>query len=138
MYVFKAKILLIFFNYTIEIYIFVVNKFKILIMNKLICAITIIVIMVSCKNENESVDSNIKKERAKMEKMTVKIKGMTCAIGCAKTIENKLNELEGVQKAKVDFNSKLATIEYDGSIHSKESLVKFIQGIADGKTYKVE
>ncbi|QCV57158.1 heavy-metal-associated domain-containing protein [Flavobacterium columnare] len=86
-------------------------------MNKLICAITIIVMMVSCKNENESVDSNIKKERAKMEKMTVKIKGMTCAIGCAKTIENKLNELEGVQKAKVDFNSKLATIEYDGSIH---------------------
>ncbi|MCJ1807222.1 MULTISPECIES: heavy-metal-associated domain-containing protein [Flavobacterium] len=107
-------------------------------MNKIICAITLVIMMISCKNERQSVDSKIKKELVKTEKMTVKIKGMTCAIGCAKRIENKLNELEGVQKAKVDFNSKLATIEYDGSIHSKESLVKFIQGIADGKTYKVE
>jgi len=28
---------------------------------------------------------------------------MTCAIGCAKTIETKLAKMDGVQKATVDF-----------------------------------
>ncbi|POR28777.1 hypothetical protein BWK58_03020 [Flavobacterium columnare] len=113
-----------------------------LIMNKLFCLITTMLIVISCKNTNETMnsnsESNIKTEQTKAKKITLKINGMTCAIGCAKTIENKLNELDGVLKAKVDFDSKLATIEYDSSIHSKQSLIKIIENVADGKTYKVK
>ncbi|WP_317044281.1 heavy-metal-associated domain-containing protein, partial [Flavobacterium davisii] len=125
-----------------NMYIFVTDNLKIEIMNKLFCMIATTVILIGCKEENKATysnsESNVQKELAKIEKTTLKIKGMTCAIGCAKTIENKLNELDGIQKAKVDFNTKLATIEYDKTIHTKESLARFIESVADGKTYKVE
>src|SRR4051812_31373764 len=35
---------------------------------------------------------------AKMETASFNIEGMTCAMGCAKTIEKKLSEMDGVQK----------------------------------------
>ena len=62
---------------------------------------------------------------------------MTCALGCAKTIEKELSALEGVQKANVDFDNKKATIEFDASKQTPEALVKIVEATADGKTYKV-
>ena len=62
---------------------------------------------------------------------------MTCAIGCAKTIEKQLSETEGVQKASVDFDNKLAKVSFDASKLTPESLVKIVEATADGKTYKV-
>jgi len=41
----------------------------------------------------------------KPETASFKIEGMSCAIGCAKTIEKELSEMDGVQKASVDFES---------------------------------
>ena len=43
------------------------------------------------------------------------IDGMTCAMGCAKTIENKLKSMEGVISAEVDFEKTVASIEFDQS-----------------------
>lgn len=97
----------------------------------------------SCKKEAETavaasgVNTKAKAPVADAKKASMKIDGMTCAIGCAKTIENKLSGLDGVQKATVDFEKKEATIEYDGAVQSVESLTKTIEGVADGKTYKV-
>lgn len=71
------------------------------------------------------------------ETASFNIEGMTCAMGCAKTIENKLVNLNGVQKATVDFDAKTATIEYDGTIQTTESLVKVVEATGDGTTYKV-
>jgi len=65
------------------------------------------------------------------------IEGMTCAIGCAKTIEEELTELDGVQEAKVDFDKKLATVTFDKTVQTPESLTKVVQDTGDGKTYKV-
>ncbi|AIJ37629.1 heavy-metal-associated domain-containing protein [Flavobacterium psychrophilum] len=62
---------------------------------------------------------------------------MTCAIGCAKTIENKLVSLDGVQKATVDFDKKMAIIQYDATVQTPEKLVQTVEAVADGKTYKV-
>lgn len=50
------------------------------------------------------------KEVAKAE---FTINGMTCAMGCAKMIEKKLAGMDGVKSAKVDFDNKLAIVEYD-------------------------
>jgi len=62
---------------------------------------------------------------------------MTCAVGCAKTIQEELTELDGVQEAKVDFDKKLATVTFDKTVQTPESLTKVVQETGDGKTYKV-
>lgn len=99
-------------------------------------------VFVSCKKETATAETNHKvqvdkKEVANAQTTTMKIDGMTCAMGCAKTIENKLAGLEGVQKATVDFDKKMATIEYDPAIQTPEKLSTTIEEVADGKTYKV-
>lgn len=73
----------------------------------------------------------------KLEKATFTIEGMTCAIGCAKTIEKQLTETNGVQDATVDFEKKEANVSFDNSIQSPESITKIVEGTADGETYKV-
>lgn len=105
--------------------------------------------IVSCKNETETktttpeaaiaVTPKEKKpiEAANLQTANMAIEGMTCAMGCAKTIEKKLAESEGVEKATVDFDKKLATISFDKTVQNPESLTKIIEGVADGKTYKV-
>ena len=74
---------------------------------------------------------------SKPEKATFTIEGMTCAIGCAKTIQEKLASLEGVQNASVDFDKKLAKVEFDASIQTPELLLKAVEETGDGKTYVV-
>ncbi|WP_052201443.1 heavy-metal-associated domain-containing protein [Flavobacterium psychrophilum] len=77
-------------------------------------------IFVSCKKENtvsktektsvtttiSKTDSSISRSKQAKQTTSFNIEGMTCAIGCAKTIENKLVSLDGVQKATVDFDKK--------------------------------
>lgn len=97
-------------------------------------------LFVSCKKETEASKAETAtatKEIANVEKTSFTIDGMTCAVGCAKTIETKLAGLEGVQKATVDFDKKTATIEYDATVQTPEKLVETVEAVADGKTYKV-
>jgi Cu+-exporting ATPase len=56
---------------------------------------------------------------------------MTCAIGCAKTIEKKLAKMDGVKSAKVDFEKKLAQVEYDESIINTVSLENTVTKASD-------
>ena len=74
----------------------------------------------------------------KIETASFDISGMTCAMGCAKTIEENLSKVDGVQKATVDFETKTATVEYDNGKQSPEKLIEVVEKSADGKTYKVE
>lgn len=98
-------------------------------------------IFVSCKNESNDIKTENKVASsivaAKAERTTFNIEGMTCAMGCAKTIETKLSSLEGVQKATVDFEKKTATVEYDVAKQSPEKIVEVVEAVADGQTYKV-
>lgn len=73
----------------------------------------------------------------KLETASFTIDGMTCAIGCARTIEKELSETNGVQKAAVDFDKKTATVAFDSSQQTPENLTKIVEATADGKTYKV-
>lgn len=89
------------------------------------------------KTENAAVASTETAAPAKLETASFSIEGMTCAIGCAKTIEKELSGMEGVQKATVDFEKKTATVEFDANKQTPETLVKTVEATADGKTYKV-
>ena len=74
---------------------------------------------------------------ANLQKASFTIEGMTCAIGCAKTIQEELSGLEGVQTATVDFEKKLATVSFDKTKQTPESLTKIVQATGDGKTYTI-
>jgi Cu+-exporting ATPase len=63
------------------------------------------------------------------------IEGMTCAMGCAKTIEKKMAKLEGVKSAKVDFDSRIAMVEYDEAKVTPTTLEEVVKKAGD--TYSV-
>ena len=102
-------------------------------------------LIVSCKNNNSKSDetatkSDAKKEIAaavKPETASFTIDGMTCPEGCAKTIEKNLSEMDGVQNAKVDFDKKLATVNFDLEKLKSKDIVKAVEAIGDGQSYKV-
>ncbi len=74
---------------------------------------------------------------AKPETASFKIEGMTCSMGCAKTIESKLSQMDGVQKVTVDYDKKEANVEFDAAVLSPEKLTKAVESTGDGETYKV-
>ncbi len=94
-------------------------------------------ILVSCK---KGVEKNEKKinDIAINQTATVwlAISGMTCEIGCAKTIQSKLSKTEGVIEAKVVFKDSIVTIKYEPNKVSTDDLTSFIDGIAGGNLYK--
>lgn len=101
------------------------------------------ILFFSCKKTEEKVttDSDISKKEiitiVKPETATFSIEGMTCAIGCAKTIEEKLAAMDGVQKATVDFDKKTATVAFDVSKQTLDELLNAVETTGDGKTYVV-
>ncbi|AXO80994.1 heavy-metal-associated domain-containing protein [Olleya aquimaris] len=103
----------------------------------------------SCKNEAQpevktapaSTSTKVETKKAinpnaKLAKAEFKIEGMTCAMGCAKTIEKKMAKMEGVKSAVVDFDRELAMVEYDEAIVTPASLETTVTSVAD--TYKVK
>jgi len=110
--------------------------------------VVVMLIIVACKNETEpevktvevkvtskSVTPTID-ENATFAKVEFGVEGMTCAMGCAKTIEKKIAKMEGVRSAKVDFEKRLAMVEYDEAKVSPESLEETVVSVADA--YKVK
>ena len=107
------------------------------------------VLFVSCKQKTEEAEKIIpqnqteapkeKKEIApeNLQAATFKIEGMTCAMGCAQTIQDELTALDGVEVAKVDFDNKLATVTFDKTVQNQSSLTQIVQATGDGTTYKV-
>ena len=91
------------------------------------------------KETAETAAPKVKKEiaAANLQTASFSVEGMTCAVGCAKTIQEDLTALDGVQKATVDFDTKLATVTFDKTVQTPEKLTKVVEAAADGKTYKV-
>jgi len=105
-------------------------------------------LFVGCKEKSTEAVSDsatetqapkVKKEiaAANLQTASFTIKGMTCAIGCAKTIQEELNGLDGVQTATVDFEKESATVSFDKTILTPEKLTKVVEATADGKSYTV-
>jgi periplasmic mercuric ion binding protein len=88
---------------------------------------------------SETETPKVKKEiaAANLQTASFTIKGMTCEIGCAKTIQEELNGLDGVKTAAVNFEKESATVSFDKTVLTTEELTKVVEATADGKTYTV-
>lgn len=111
-----------------------------------ILTICLFVTLSACKNETPEIKTieteeiasvvsteNPYKDYAKLE---FNVEGMTCAMGCAKTIEKKIAKLDGVRFVNVDFDKKLAMVEFDSEKLSSEDFTKTVNSVSD--VYKVE
>ena len=101
-------------------------------------------IAMNCKNEAKpevktvEIETEITNEldpNATYAKAEFTIEGMTCAIGCAATIEKKISKMEGVKSASVDFDKKLAMVEYDEAKVTPTLLEETVTKVSD--IYKV-
>ncbi|RBA28391.1 heavy-metal-associated domain-containing protein [Flavobacterium tibetense] len=94
--------------------------------------------LVSCKNDaKETTEKTTISADAELATTNLTIDGMTCEIGCAKLIEGKLQGLNGVKEAKVDFETKTASITYDVSQQDITSLTATVEKAGGGELYKV-
>lgn len=119
---------------------------------KNILAVALISIsIIACKNDakpevktvetkvSTEVNTNTAKQldpNATYAKAEFGIEGMTCAMGCAKTIEKKIAKMDGVKSAKVDFEKEIAMVEYDEAKVTTNSLEEAVAKAGD--TYKVK
>ena len=105
--------------------------------------------MIACKSEKDPEVKTVETEtktiattaktlnpNATYAKAEFGIEGMTCAMGCAKTIEKKIAKMDGVKSAKVDFEKELAMVEYDEAMVTPKTLEEAVAKAGD--TYKVK
>jgi Cu+-exporting ATPase len=114
---------------------------------KNILSVTFILILLSsCKTDKKveikTIDVSSEKISQKLDpnavysKAEFSIKGMTCEMGCAKTIEKKLAKMYGMKSATVDFKNELALVEFDVAKISPLSITKTVNDISN--IYSVE
>ena len=63
------------------------------------------------------------------------IEGMTCAIGCAVTIEKKLQRTYGIVSAKVDFETNTGWVTYDATMLNLDKISSVVK--STGVSYSV-
>ncbi len=90
----------------------------------------------SC-DTNQNKDTSNNSTESKFKSVELGISGMTCEVGCAKTIESKISKMKGVRYSKVSFNDSIGYFTYNTNLTSLKTIITKIDGIADGKTYKV-
>jgi len=82
------------------------------------------------KENTKTLDPN-----ASYAKAEFTIDGMTCAVGCAAAIQKKISKMDGVKSAKVDFDKKLAMVEYDEAKVNPTLLTEEVAKVSE--TYRV-
>ena len=65
------------------------------------------------------------------ERLDLPVSGITCA-ACARTIERTLSKTPGVERAKVNFATATATVEYDPACARPGDLVCAIENLGYG------
>ncbi|WP_117879727.1 heavy-metal-associated domain-containing protein [Aureibaculum luteum] len=115
---------------------------------KPVVLLIIVCVFVSCGNESKTnsrnndvlshnSDGNNENIAANLEKISLEIDGMTCEIGCARTIQSKLSKTKGVKMAEVDFENKTGVVEFDSNRITEDEIVDIVEQIAGGDLYKV-
>ena len=72
----------------------------------------------------------------KAQPMAMSIEGMVCAVGCAALIEKNLNQTAGIKKAKVDFETKKATLIFDAEVLSTNEVTQVVLNTGEAYTVK--
>ena len=113
-------------------------------LQNILTIVLVVTVFTACKSEVKpeveivEVETTAKKEldpNATYAKAEFTIDGMTCQIGCARTIEKKIAHMDGVKSVTVDFERRLAMVEYDEAIVNHSSLETTVTKTAD--VYKV-
>ncbi len=68
--------------------------------------------------------------------MAMSIEGMVCAVGCAAVIEKNLNQTVGIKEAKVDFETKKATLIFDAEVLSPNEVTQVVLNTGEAYTVK--
>ena len=63
-----------------------------------------------------------------MTKNTVPVEGLKCAV-CAANVEKKVNSVQGVSAATVNFAANTLTVEYDGKKTSMDEIQKEVRSL---------
>lgn len=105
-------------------------------MRKLVYLVAFTGVLFACSTESKEVTEEVKKEVVANAEINFGLEGMTCAHGCAARIENKLNKMEGVADAKVDFEAKTAWVSFDNNVTSEAKFTEMIEALNDNQ-YKV-
>lgn len=93
--------------------------------------------VITVATENTTNDKNIEENtNISYTKSEFNIEGMTCAMGCAKIIENKLAHTNGVKSVTVDFEKTLATIEFDPALINETLISETVSKV--GAVYTVK
>ena len=110
-------------------------------LKKIVALAVLTLVIVACKNEAtpevKTVDMNATNTKTELDpnatyaKAEFKIQGMTCEMGCAKTIEKKIANMDGVKYAKVDFEAELAMVEYDEAKVTPDLLEETVLNVSD-------
>ena len=84
---------------------------------------------------SSSEETNITKELLAENKAEVEmeVEGMVCAKGCAKFIEDKVLDLEGVVASNVNFEEGIAHFEFDKTSLTQEEIQEYINSIHEGQ-----
>ena len=61
-----------------------------------------------------------------MKEIKLKIEGMHCT-GCSTRLEKVLNNVDGVESAKVSLEEKIADIKYDETQVSEKELIEAVE-----------
>lgn len=113
-------------------------------LKNLLAIALVLTLFVACKNDANPEVKTVETENTEVKELNpdatyakaeFTVEGMTCAIGCAATIEKKIAKMEGVKSAKVDFDKKLAMVEYDVEKVNPDLLVETVK--KTGETYSV-
>ncbi len=111
----------------------------------IIVLLVYVLFSVSCDTKAENKEAKPEQTKVLVEdqttenlqKISLEIEGMTCEIGCARTIQSKLSKKKGVKSVKVSFEDKKGIVSFDGSKITKSQIIEVVNEIAGGDVYKV-
>tara|TARA_B100000424_G_C22636964_1_gene352435 strand:- start:199 stop:567 length:369 start_codon:yes stop_codon:yes gene_type:complete len=94
----------------------------------------IIILAFTACNHNDSIKAKIVNSSKNdieinlkyPKQISMNIEGMSCAIGCAATIEKNLNKTAGIKSAKVNFKTKKATLIFDADILNPNDITQIV------------
>ena len=99
-------------------------------------------VFTACKNnpnpknvteETTAVDT-VEATFQEAQSMAMSIEGMVCTVGCAAVIEKNLNKTEGIKEAKVDFETKKATLIFDAELLSPNEVTQVVRNTGEAYT----
>lgn len=110
---------------------------------KNLISLALIVVFISCNDSAHESTENLAKENETTEITAVKndsvrfsIEGMTCEIGCVRTVKSRLSKMNGVLTIDMDFDTArtldYANVTFDNRLVTTNDMKKEIESIANG------